>query len=113
MFFFLVAVAPGDAAAEAVKPEIEYEYKYYDVPLTDAALALEEAAEKTRLSRGGQKALSSGKVKMGYNYMPRQLPDGACRVLEYEVKLECEITLPRFKSDDAEVLKKAEPWLKK
>lgn len=45
--------------------------------------------------------------------MPEQLPDGVCRVLEYELKLNLEITLPRFKSDREEVLKAAEPLAEK
>lgn len=98
-------------AAKVIEPKIEY--KYYDVPVTDADQALAEALKKTRIGRNGQPVPGGVQMKMGYSYMPKQLADGSCRVLDYDIDLNCEITLPRFQSDNAEVLKKAEPLSEK
>lgn len=101
----------GPAENKEIKREVKY--KYYDVKIKAGEQVEEAALRGARYRRDDQPSLSSLQWSAAYQADPKKRNDGTCGVLDYEITLKFEITLPKFKCEDKKDEEKAAALLER
>ena len=96
---------------EKIKPTIEYEY--YDVNIEDESRIVDAAFKATPIRIGGKRFLGETRCQTGFDYSPQKLDGSLCAVADYNITLDCVITLPRFNGGGPELREKLNVFLEK